>query len=423
MEQTSRIEPPAAGSAAQPQPAAAPAPDAAPAQSPAATPREQPQRLLRGLVFTPAQNRLATGAISTVAFSVILLFAAGLTFGIVKFLGWVSPAVIPLATAFALSVLFRPFYEFLLKIFRNPLLTVTGMICIVAVPAVLACVMYGQAIVDQIAGFAETLPKIISGIGENLKASHPELANFAKTVGAPQGLQAFLENPQGFADYVAQGQIIDDYAGAMPGLSSAVRILFSTLLTLLFFVCFLTMPPVKGQAFMRCLPMLKESTAQFIAEQIDQFFDIVSGFFCRQVAICLLEGCLYGAGFRWIAGLPHGFLIGFALGTLNIVPFFGSAVGLAVALPMAFITMGEGGAACAGLVLAVWGAGQILDGWLITPVIQGNRTKLSYPAIIFSFLFWGTVFNTFLGMLLAIPMSAFCKVLWDSIRKKIKGFI
>ena len=70
------------------------------------------------------------------------------------------------------------------------------------------------------------------------------------------------------------------------------------------------------------------------------------------------------------------------------------------------------------LVAAVWMAGQILDGYIITPKIQGDKTGLGYAGVIFSFFFWGIVFNSFLGLLLAIPLSAFCVVLWRAVKSR-----
>ena len=70
------------------------------------------------------------------------------------------------------------------------------------------------------------------------------------------------------------------------------------------------------------------------------------------------------------------------------------------------------------LVLGVWLAGQILDGYFITPKIQGNKTGLGYAGVIFSFFFWSTILGPMLGMLLAIPLSAFCVVLWRAVKRK-----
>jgi predicted PurR-regulated permease PerM len=131
--------------------------------------------------------------------------------------------------------------------------------------------------------------------------------------------------------------------------------------------------------------------------------------------ICLIEGVYYGLGFA-LVGLPYGFLLGFLLGVLNLVPLFGTVVCLPIALPLAYF--GGGSVTRLVLVLSVWAIGQLLDGYCITPKIQGNKTGLGYAGVIFSFFFWGTVLGPVLGLLLAIPLSAFCAVLWRALKSK-----
>ena len=125
---------------------------------------------------------------------------------------------------------------------------------------------------------------------------------------------------------------------------------------------------------------------------------------------------MYGTGF-WLVGLPYGFLIGFALGVMNLIPLFGSVVCLPIALPLAYFTR-DGSLTRLLLVLGVWLAGQVLDGYFITPRIQGDKTGLGYAGVIFSFFFWSIVLGPVLGMLLAIPLSAFCVVLWRAVKAR-----
>jgi predicted PurR-regulated permease PerM len=163
------------------------------------------------------------------------------------------------------------------------------------------------------------------------------------------------------------------------------------------------------------MPFLKPETRAFVAEQIDAFVAILVSFFQRQTVICLIEGVYYGLGFAFV-GLPYGFLIGFMLGVLNLVPLMGTVLCLPIALPLAYF--GGGSATRVVMVLVVWAIGQLLDGYLITPRIQGNKTGLGYAGVIFSFFFWGTVLGPVLGLLLAIPLSAFCVVLWRALKSK-----
>jgi predicted PurR-regulated permease PerM len=56
-------------------------------------------------------------------------------------------------------------------------------------------------------------------------------------------------------------------------------------------------------------------------------------------------------------------------------------------------------------VWAVFGAGQLLEGMLITPWLVGERVGLHPLAVIFALLAFGQLFG-FFGILLALPMSA-----------------
>ena len=188
------------------------------------------------------------------------------------------------------------------------------------------------------------------------------------------------------------------------------------LVALIFFVYFLTTRERRGSEIVAQMPFLKDDTKTFVAQQIDSFVDILVSFFQRQTVICLIEGVFYGAGFA-LVGLPYGFMIGFALGVLNLIPLFGSVVCLPIVLPLAYFAHGGSGLRLV-LVLCVWAAGQFLDNYFITPRIQGNKTGLGYAGVIFSFFFWATLLGPMLGMLLAIPLSAFCVVLWRALKSK-----
>ena len=133
--------------------------------------------------------------------------------------------------------------------------------------------------------------------------------------------------------------------------------------------------------------------------------------------IAFLQGLLFAVGFSLI-GLRYGFIIGMALGMLNIVPYLGSMVGLAVALPIAFF-QADGGLSTCVLLLVVFAVVQQIEGWFLTPRIMGRRTGLHFMAIVVAILFWGTVFDSVLGLILAIPLTAFLESFWHLARKRI----
>ena len=61
---------------------------------------------------------------------------------------------------------------------------------------------------------------------------------------------------------------------------------------------------------------------------------------------------------------------------------------------------------------------QAIEGWALTPKIMGDRTGLHPVAIMVAIFFWGTAFGGVLGMLLAIPLTAFFVTAWRLARRK-----
>ena len=149
---------------------------------------------------------------------------------------------------------------------------------------------------------------------------------------------------------------------------------------------------------------------------VREFVGIVVSFFRGQILIGLIMGVLLALGFS-LVGLRFGLFIGLALGILNIVPYLGTIVGLAVALPLAFFQP-DGGWALVGLVLLVKILVQAVEGWVLTPKIMGDRTGLHPVAIIFGIFFWGTALGGILGMVFAIPLTAFFVTAWRLAKRK-----
>jgi predicted PurR-regulated permease PerM len=174
--------------------------------------------------------------------------------------------------------------------------------------------------------------------------------------------------------------------------------------------------PFEANWIEQFLPFLKKDTREDVIYLFDQFIGILLNFFRGQIVIALAQGVLYAIGFT-LVGLPYGIIIGMALGLLNIIPYLGSIIGLAFALPLAYFGAG-GGILRVLLVLVVFGGVQAIEGYFLTPRIMGNRTGLHPALIIFAVFFWGMAFKGIMGMMLAIPLTAFAVVFWRLLKKK-----
>ena len=61
---------------------------------------------------------------------------------------------------------------------------------------------------------------------------------------------------------------------------------------------------------------------------------------------------------------------------------------------------------------------QMIEGYILTPKIMGDRTGLHPVAIIIAIFFWGSALGGISGMILAIPLTAFLVVFWRLAREK-----
>lgn len=387
--------------------------------------QHRPEPFSSRLRLTAAQNRMIAAGLTVLAFAVVLAFIVFVGYVTMRFLSFASSAVTPVIVALFLSMLFKPYYEWFRRRVHNPTLAVVIVFASVLVPLGLLAWFGGSLVAEQVMNLVHSAPTVVQRTSEWVQAHHPGIQSTLLQLGATPDQLTFFSDPAKFTHELLSA------LGSAYGVD-AVRYgfgfvkymvgLLSWLLVLVFLVYFLVTPQLTGADYVKQLPFLKPDTRSFVAEQIDTFVDIVVSFFRRQVVICLIEGVLYGFGFL-LVGLPYGFVIGFLLGLLNLIPFFGSITCLAVALPLAYFGDGGSGLRLVG-VLAVWLCGQVLDGYVITPRIQGKKTGLGYAGVIFSFLFWGVVFRSFLGLLLAIPLSAFCVVFWRALKARyIKGVI
>ena len=141
---------------------------------------------------------------------------------------------------------------------------------------------------------------------------------------------------------------------------------------------------------------------------------VLATFLRGQLWVMFALGLVYAAGL-WLVGLDLAFLIGMAAGLVSFVPYLGLVVG-AVA----------GGVAAAAqfhdllhplLVLAVFAGGQLLEGFLLTPWLVGDRVGLHPLAVIFAVLAGGQLFG-FVGVLLALPAAAVIAVLLRHLHRR-----
>ena len=91
-----------------------------------------------------------------------------------------------------------------------------------------------------------------------------------------------------------------------------------------------------------------------------------------------------------------------------VIPYIGITLGLSLAVLSALLQFGMSTQLIG--VLALFGLGQFLEGFFLTPRLVGERIGLHPVAVVFALLLFGKIFG-FFGVLLALPISAVSLVL------------
>jgi predicted PurR-regulated permease PerM len=131
--------------------------------------------------------------------------------------------------------------------------------------------------------------------------------------------------------------------------------------------------------------------------------DRVMGQYLRGQLSVMLALCVYYSTALWIAGFDVALPVGVITGLLMIVPYLGFAMGLLLALAAAVLQF----PGLTGLVwvAAIYGFGQILESFFLTPRWVGASLGLHPAAVIFALLAFGQLMG-FAGVLLALPLAA-----------------
>ena len=143
---------------------------------------------------------------------------------------------------------------------------------------------------------------------------------------------------------------------------------------------------------------MRESVAGFVQEA-----DIVLSQYLRgQLLVMTIMAVFFSVGLM-LFGLDLAWPIGIFTGLAMFVPYVGFAMGLVMAALVGIMQMGFSRAAV--MVAVVYGIGQVLESFYLTPRLVGERIGLHPLMVIFALLAFGQLFG-FVGVLLALPASA-----------------
>ncbi len=155
------------------------------------------------------------------------------------------------------------------------------------------------------------------------------------------------------------------------------------------------------------LPLQESKFKQELVFVLNSINDYLIVFFRGQVLIALCNAVLLTIGFL-ILGLDYAVLFGLAAGVFGIVPYLGTIVTIIPAIALAAVEFKDWLHPL--LVVMIYTMVHMVEGFVLSPKIMGDRVGLHPLTIIVAVLIGTTLLGGILGGILAIPLTAALRV-------------
>jgi predicted PurR-regulated permease PerM len=306
-----------------------------------------------------------------------------------------SPILTPFVLAAVIAYFLDPPASWLTRIGIPRGVSALLMILALGAFALLCLLLLYPLLVAQVTVLIQRLPAYVFGVGQAVRDALTALSERL-------GPDVFDQRLQDLA--VGQAGSIISYLGtSLARMITGGIALFSvfTLVTVTPVVAFYLLRdwPRMIRRMDAWLPRRSAATLRQLARDTDR---VLSAWLRGQLLCCALLAVYYAAALSAV-GLELGLTVGLMSGILSFIPYIGSITGLITALALALAQFGTWNGVL--VVMALFVAGQVIEGYVIYPWLLGDRVELHAVWVIFA-LFAGGVAFGFLGVLLAVPLAA-----------------
>ena len=139
-------------------------------------------------------------------------------------------------------------------------------------------------------------------------------------------------------------------------------------------------------------------------------------FFRGQFTVACILMVFYTFGLLLI-GLPSAFIIGMLSGALSVIPYLGVTTGMAISLLITMVT--SPGWWPVIKVIIVFMTVQTIEGTILTPRIIGEKLGIHPLGVMLALIVGGKLLGL-LGLIIAIPAAASCRVLVKRVLTDLK---
>ena len=326
-----------------------------------------------------------------------------------------APVLTPFVVAAVLAYALTPMVDWLDDLGRGriPRLLAVVVVELLFMVVVLAMLLLMVPIVaKELPLLREQLPQMLDGLNTAIK---PWLAQWGIHIALDMGsIKTFVMSH-------LSGNVEDVLGSVLKSLKLGSSVAFSVignaiLIPVALFYLLMDWSRFVDQLRKLIPPRLRASVDSFLSEA-----DSVLGQYLRgQLLVMLILAVFYSVGLG-LFGLDLALPIGIFTGMAVFVPYLGFGIGLVLATLAGLLEFSaeSGLGYTVAMVAVVFGSGQIVEGFFLTPRLVGERIGLHPLAVIFALLAFGQLFG-FVGVLIALPVSA---ILLVAVRRVRSGYL
>ncbi len=322
------------------------------------------------------------------------LVVAGLLIALGYLIGALAPVLTPFIAGAILSYIAAP---------------VVAWLAARRIPRAAGAVLVVLTMGALIAGLVLVVVPLVSNEISLIATKMPELIARAQTEWLPW-VNARLGTTISF-ELTQLKSLMQDHAGAVGDLSAQLAgslklggqlllgVLVNAMLLPVVMFYLLRDWPTLIDGIDHLVPRAARPMVRNLAREIDA---VLSEFLRGQGLVMLALATYYCTALK-LAGLQFWLPVGLVTGLLVFIPYIGFGMGFLLGMLAALTQFSTAGPIIA--VAVIFGVGQILEGFALTPYLVGDRIGLHPLAVIFALMAFGQLFG-FVGVLLALPASA-----------------
>lgn len=337
---------------------------------------------------------------------------------LILLLNYLSAVLVPFGAAFLIAYILDPIVNKLQKKIKFRIIAVLAVLFSFAALLTIALIIFIPQVTEEIQRLGALLSKLLTDSSWRGRLNEVIPENFWEGLRNLISMESIAESMRSLDFWKdAQSILSKVVPGALGVLSGTATVIFwivgAALIVMYLIFIMLDMPKLRSN-IKKLIPLkYKEEAAEF-AKEMDYF---MASYFRAQTIVALSVGTLFAISFS-IIGFPMGFLFGFFIGALNMIPYL-QTMSIPLALVLGIVYSLDTGIPFWEVVLivaAIYGTIQIIQDMILVPNIVGRSLNLPPVAILLSLSIWGKLLG-FLGLIVAIPFTCLCLVYLGKLKR------